>query len=53
MLYKNYMRIITYNILNTPSYYSAHGLLGPGLVIYSSSLFDPSSDDGTPTRFPR
>ena len=52
MLYKDYTSIIAHNMLKTTNYHSAHGFSEPGLVIYCSSLLDPSSDGGAPNRFP-
>ena len=40
-MHKDYMSIITRNILSTPNYHLAHDLIEPGLVIYCSSLLDP------------
>ena len=51
MMYKDYMSILTHNILHTPNYNSGHGFIEPGQVAPAS--LTPSSDGGAPTRFPR
>ena len=51
MLYKNYMNVITHNILTLSTTTQLKDHTEPELVIYCSSLFNLNSDGGAPTLF--